>query len=180
MIETGRLILREWRDEDVAPFHAICSDPKVMAYLGPLMSLEETAALVSRCHDDQVRDGHCFWALERREDARLIGWCGLIRGSEGPVDGKPELGWRLASDFWGQGYASESARAARDWAFENLPDDSVWAITSVGNTASRAVMERIGMAHRPECNFDHPKVPPGDPLVPHVAYSLDRTDWLAA
>lgn len=180
MIETGRLILREWRDEDIAPFHAICSDPRVMAYLGPLMSFVETAALVSRCRDDQARDGHCFWALERREDARLIGWCGVIRGSAGPVASKPELGWRLASDCWGQGYASESARAARDWAFANVVDEAVWAITSVGNVASRKVMERIGMTHRPELDFDHPKVPVGNPLVRHVAYSLDRKDWLAA
>lgn len=180
MIETGRLILREWRDEDIAPFHAICSDPVVMATLGPPMSLEQTAALVSRCHDDQARDGHCFWALERREDARLIGWCGLIRGSVGPVAGKPELGWRLASDCWGHGYATEAAQAARDWAFANLPDDAVWAITTVGNAGSRAVMRRIGMTHRPELDFDHPRIPEGDPLRRHVAYSLDRKDWLAA
>mgnify|MGYP001390940754 CR=1 FL=1 len=180
MIETGRLILREWRDEDIAPFHAICSDPQVMATLGPLMSYEDTAALISRCHDDQARDGHCLWALERREDARLIGLCGLIRGTAGPVTGKPELGWRLASDCWGHGYASEAARGAADWAFANLTDEAVWAITNVDNVRSRAVMERLGMHYRPDLDFDHPKIPVGHPLRPHVAYSLERQEWLAA
>ena len=113
MIETGRLILREWRGEDAAAFQAINSDPLVMATLGPLMTYDQTAAVVSRCQADQARDGHCFWALERRENSRLIGWCGLIRGTAGPVTGKPELGWRLASDCWGHGYASEAARGAK-------------------------------------------------------------------
>lgn len=180
MVGTERLILREWRSDDVAPFHAICSDPAVMATLGPVMSFEETAALVARCQADQARDGHCFWALERREDARLIGWCGLIRGSVGPVAGKAELGWRLASDCWGQGYAIEAARGTVNWAFANLVYEALWAITNVANARSRMVMERLGMSHRPELDFDHPKVPPGDPLLRHVAYSLPREEWLAA
>jgi len=180
MIETGRLILREWRTEDIAPFHAICSDPQVMATLGQLMTFDETAARLARCQAEQAEHGHCFWALERREDARLIGWCGLIRGTAGPVEGKPELGWRLASDCWGHGYASEAARGATGWAFANLADDAVWAITTVGNARSRAVMARLGMHHRADLNFDHPKIPIGHPLRPHVAYSLERQEWLAA
>jgi RimJ/RimL family protein N-acetyltransferase len=117
MIETERLLLRAWRDTDVTPFHAICSDPQVMATLGPLMTFEQTAAMVQRLQDLQARDGHCFWAVERRNDTRLIGWCGLIRGNAGPVEGKAEIGWRLASDCWGKGYASEAARASLAWAF---------------------------------------------------------------
>ena len=178
MIETGRLTLREWRAEDLAPFHAICSDPAVMATLGPLMTYDETAALVSRCHADQARDGHCFWALERREDARLIGWCGVIRGTDGPMEGKAEIGWRLAHDCWGHGYATEAARASVDWAFANLADDAVWAITSAGNRASQAVMARLGMRRHIELDFDHPKLPLGDPLRPHVTFSLERAAWL--
>ena len=174
MIDTARLILREWSDADIAPFHAICRDPQVMATLGPLMTLDETAARIARCRAEQAEHGHCFWALERREDARLIGWCGIIRGSAGPVNGKAELGWRLASDCWAHGYASEAAHGAILWGFAHLPDDALWAITTVGNTRSRAVMERLGMTHRADLDFDHPQVPPGDPLHPHVAYALDR------
>lgn len=173
-LETDRLVLRAWRDEDIAPFHRICSDSEVMATLGPPLSRDETAALVARMQGLQGEFGHCFWALERRADARLIGWCGVIRGSVGPVEGKPEIGWRLARDTWGQGFASEAARASIAWAFANLADGAVWAITSVGNVRSRAVMERLGMQYRADLNFDHPRVPHGDPLVPHVTYMLGR------
>lgn len=175
MIETGRLVMRSWRDDDVAPFQAICSDPAVMATLGPPLDMAQTAALVDRMREMEHEHGHCFWALERRADAQLIGWCGVIRGSAGPVDGKAELGWRLARDCWGAGYASEAARGARDWTFANLPDDDIWAITWRGNDRSRAVMERLGMRHRPELDFDHPKIVADDPLRPHVAYSMARS-----
>jgi RimJ/RimL family protein N-acetyltransferase len=175
-----RLILRSWREEDLASFHAICSDPLVMATLGPLMDREETRALIERAQAREDQHGHTFWALERLEDARLIGWCGVIRGSAGPVEGKAEIGWRLASDCWGNGYASEAARASLDWLFANLPDDAAWAITNTGNLRSRAVMERLGMAHRPALDFDHPMLAPDDPLLRHVTYALERSNWILA
>ena len=177
MIETERLVLRAWEARDIAPFQVICSDPVVMAQLGPPMSLEQIAARISQMQTMQAELGHCFWALERREDARLIGWCGVIRGTVGPVEGQPEIGWRLASDCWGQGYASEAARATVGWCFANLPDDTAWAITTPANTNSRAVMQRLGMRERPELCFDHPQVAQGDPLRPHVTYSLERSAW---
>ncbi|MDE2562919.1 MAG: GNAT family N-acetyltransferase [Sphingomonadales bacterium] len=179
-LETLRLALRSWRADDVMAFHAICSDPKVMATLGPVMSLEQTEALVGRAQALEAEHGHTFWALERREDVRLIGWCGVIRGNTGPVDGKAEIGWRLASDCWGNGYASEAARATVDWAFAHLPDDALHAITSVENTRSRAVMERLGMRYLPERDFGHPRIDPADPLYRHVTYRLGREEWREA
>jgi len=177
MIETQRLLMRPWRDDDVVPFQAICSDPAVMATLGPPLDSEQTAALIERMRGIDAAHGHCFWALERRDDARLIGWCGAIRGSVGPVADKPEIGWRLASDCWGRGYATEAAKAAVAWVFDNLADEAVWAITWRGNVRSRAVMERLGMQHAETCDFDHPRLTEGDPLRPHVAYLLDRASW---
>ena len=179
-LESERLVLRSWREEDLAPFHAICADRQVMATLGPVLDRAQTAALIERLRALEALDGHTFWALERREDARFIGLCGVIRGTEGPVTGKAEIGWRLASDCWGHGYASEAARAAVDWLFANLEDDAAWAITHTGNTRSRAVMERLGMHYHPDRDFPHPKLAAGDPLRPHVVYSLERSDWLAA
>ena len=180
MIDTDRLVMRAWRDADVVPFQAICSDPRVMATLGSPLDLAATEALVDRMRGLEAEHGHCFWALERRQDARLIGWCGLIRGHAGPVANKAEIGWRLASDCWGAGYASEAARGAIAWGFTNLPDDAIWAITSHGNDRSRAVMERLGMHHHADLDFDHPKLAQGDPLRPHVAYSLSRLAWETA
>lgn len=174
-IDTERLRMRSWRDEDIAPFQQICSDREVMATLGPPLDMEETAALVGRIRMIEAEHGHTFWALERRSDARLIGWCGVIRGNAGPVAGKAELGWRLARDAWGAGYASEAARGAADWAAAHLVDDDLWAITWEGNMRSRAVMERLGMTHRAALDFDHPKLAVGDPLRRHVTYSIART-----
>ena len=179
MIATERLVLRSWREEDVDPFYAINSDPEVMATLGPVMSRDEVAATIERMQSIEAEQGHCFWALERREDARLIGWCGAISGSVGPIVGQLEIGWRLARDAWGQGYVTEAAHATLDWLYANCSDDTVWAITSVGNTRSRAVMERLGMTYRPELDFAHPKLAEDDPLRPHVTYALTRAAWVA-
>jgi RimJ/RimL family protein N-acetyltransferase len=178
-LETPRLTLRSWRAADVDPFHAICSDPVVMETLGPLMSRDEVAALVERMQRLQVELGHCFWAMERNDDAQLIGWCGIIRGGEGmPIDGKPEIGWRMTPAAWGKGYVTEAATAITTWAFDNLPDDTVWAITSATNQRSRAVMERLGMHHLPDLDFDHPKVAADSPLLRHVTYRIERGEWM--
>lgn len=178
-IETERLILRSWQDDDVHAFHAICSDPVVMATLGPVMSLEQTAALIARMRNLQDTLGHCFWALERKQDSALIGWCGVIRGAEGtPIAGKIEAGWRMTPSAWGKGYVTEAGFAALDWAFGTLDDDAVWAITNVGNRASRSVMERLGMAHHPDLDFAHPNVPADSPLLPHVTYCIERRQWV--
>ncbi len=176
-LETERLTLRSWQAQDLDPFHAICSDPMVMATLGPVMSRNETSDLIGRVEAAEQEHGHTFWALERREDARLIGWCGVIRGRDGPVEDKAEVGWRLASDCWGFGYASEAARASVEWLFANLPDDTAWAITHSGNQRSRAVMERLGMRYHPDLDFDHPRLAQDDRLRPHVTYSMSRGAW---
>jgi len=180
MIESERLVMRPWRDEDVAPFQRICSDPEVMATLGPPLDLDAAAARIEWMREHEAEHGHCFWALERREDARLIGWCGVIRGDMEPVANKMEIGWRLARDCWGAGFASEAARGAAAWSFANLPDDEIRAITWQGNVRSRAVMERLGMRYRADLDFDHPKLAEGDRLRPHVTYSLSRSTWKTA
>ena len=174
-LETERLLLRAWRAADLDPFAAICADPQVMATLGPVMSRAAAAALIARVTASEAQDGHTFWALERREDAALIGWCGVIRGSVGPVAGQAEIGWRLARAAWGNGYATEAAQAALDWLFAHVPGAAAWAITHTGNHRSRAVMERLGMTYHPELDFDHPALAAPDPLRPHVAYSLSPT-----
>ena len=177
-LETPRLVMRSWREADLEPFHAVCSDPEVMATLGPVMDRDQVAALIGRVAAIEAQHGHTFWALVRREDEQLLGWCGVIRGTVGPIVGKAEFGWRLARQAWGQGYVTEAARAAIDWLFANRDDAAAYAITSTGNLRSRAVMERLGMAYLPGEDFDHPKLAPGDPLLRHVTYRVARRDWL--
>ena len=176
-LETERLVLRSWRAKDVTAFHAVNSDPEVMATLGPVMNLSEVASLIERMQGIEAEHGHCFWAMERREDARLIGWCGAIVGSAGPVVGKREIGWRMARDCWGLGLVSEAARSTVEWLFSNRADESLWAITTVENSRSRAVMERLGMRYCPDLDFDHPKLAADDPLLRHVTYQLPRSAW---
>lgn len=179
MIETERLILRGWRADDLDPFHAICSDSRVMATLGPLMTRAETEALIRRCEDRRAETGHCFWAVERKSDAALIGWCGVIVGNpELPIAGEIEIGWRIAADDWGKGYAREAAQATLDWVWATLDVDHVVAITSVGNVRSRGLMERLGMTYLPDGDFDHPNVPPESPLVRHVTYRIERPNMV--
>ncbi|MEP2236295.1 MAG: GNAT family N-acetyltransferase [Alteripontixanthobacter sp.] len=173
-LETERLVLRDWRgEEDVDDFHRLGSDERVMATLGPLMTRQGSAALVADLQARSLDFGHTFWALERKSDSRVIGFCGLVRGHIAPIAGELEIGWRLAHDCWGKGYASEAAQAAIGWAFANRPGEAVIAITSQNNMRSRALMERLGMHHISSRDFEHPSLMPGDPLRAHVLYRKD-------
>jgi RimJ/RimL family protein N-acetyltransferase len=177
-IETERLILREWREEDSGPFHVMSNDPLVMATLGPVMSREESDALIGRLVERQADDGYTFWAIERTEDQAFLGFCGIVSGAWfTPVEGKPEIGWRLAHHAWGQGYAREAALACLAWGFTHLADDAIWAITSSNNTRSWGLMERLGMTRHDDLDFDHPNVPDDSPLKQHVTYGIRRDQW---
>lgn len=172
-LETERLILRDWREEDVDDFHKLGEDERVMQFLGGVFTRKRTAALIADLQNRAARWGCTFWAVERQDDRRVIGFTGCVRGTIPQIAGDLEIGWRLASDCWGHGYATEAAQASVEWARRNCPDRMLVAITSVGNRASRALMERLGMAYNPARDFDHPKVPEGDPLRPHVLYEME-------
>ncbi len=181
-LETERLILRDWQDSDSEPFADMCADPDVMATLGPVMTQEESDALIERIKDRQHQYGHTFWAIENRSDGGFIGWCGIIRGSVGPIIDKAEIGWRIAHRYWGQGYAREAAQASLDWGFTHLadakaPNDRIWAITSSGNNRSWGLMERLGMTRHHDLDFMHPNVAPDSNLNPHITYSIGKYTW---
>lgn len=172
-IVTERLILRGWRDADVDPFHAMSSDPRVMATLGPLMTPEQAAELIRLVEARRTKTGYTFWAVERRSDGLFLGWCGVKPGPEGtPIAGEIEIGWRIAADHWGQGYAREAARASLDWVWANLDVDSVAAITTPGNARSWGLMERLGMIRAVEDDFDHPAA--AENLRHHITYRIAR------
>ena len=136
--------------------------------------MDYTVDLIADLQNRSRRNGgFTYWAIERKTDLRVIGCCGLDRGHEGTIFGELEIGWRLARDCWGEGYAREAALACLDWAIDRLPDRRVVAVTSRINTRSRRLMERIGMTHRPELDYEYEGIDVGDPLRPHVAYAKE-------
>lgn len=175
MIETERLRLRPWEKRDRAAYHAIKSDPRVMATLGPLQTRTESDATLDRLIVRGAQDGYTFWAMERRADRVLLGYCGLLLATDDfPITGEVEIGWGLGSEYWGQGYAREAAQAALAWGWANIAGDRFVAITTPGNLRSWGLMERLGMTRVPGGDFDHPRLAEGDPLRRHLTYRIDR------
>jgi len=168
-INTERLILRDWRDDDLRPWAAINADPEVREHLGPVWDEERSAASIEHYRDAHRRNGFGFWAVELRETGELIGHAGLDPVEpEVPFTGV-EIGWRLARSAWGSGYASEAARAALDFGFTTIGLDEIVAITLEGNLRSQAVMRRVGMTHAPDLDFVHRETPDGEPFA-HVVF----------
>jgi RimJ/RimL family protein N-acetyltransferase len=173
---TERLLLRQWRPEDRDPFAAMNADPRVMEHFPSLMSREESDASVDRIEKHFQDHGWGLWAVEVPGIAPFAGFIGLnIPRYEAHFTPCVEIGWRLAVDYWGQGYATEGARAALAFGFEELDLAEIVSYTVPGNLRSRRVMEKLGMKHDPGEDFDHPRVPAGHPLCRHVLYRLRRT-----
>lgn len=173
MIVTDRLVLRRWTDADRPAFAAINGDSRVHDWLGGPISAEASDALIDRINAGIDLQGFGLWAAERRTDGRLAGMIGLSRVAAGdlPVGPCVEIGWRLHPDVWGQGLASEGARAALDWGFGPGALTEILAFTAETNLASQAVMRRIGMAPDPARDFDHPRLAPDHPLRRHVVWT---------
>ena len=126
-------------------------------------------------HGGYHAQGLGFWAVEHRADRTLIGFCGLKPGGEDtPIAGSLEIGWMIAVPYWRQGYALEAMQATIDWAWRHRDDDAIVAITARRNVKSRGLMERLGMEHVPEFDFEHPLFTIGDPLRSTVTYRISR------
>ncbi|MEO5868141.1 MAG: GNAT family N-acetyltransferase [Sphingomonas sp.] len=171
MIETERLLLRTWRDDDLAPFHAMSQDAEVMRHLGPPATWVQTLAARERQDTCQRTHGFSFWAIERKGDGAFVGFCGLKPGAP-PIEREIEIGWRLRRDVWGQGLALEAARASLAWGWRSLDAPAIVAITVPANTPSWGLMERLGMTRSEGDDFDHPGVPDGSPLKRHILYRI--------
>jgi RimJ/RimL family protein N-acetyltransferase len=179
-LQTERLLLREWRDEDREPFARMNADPLVAEFLRGRLTRDESDALVDRIMSRWAEDGLGLWAVERREDGAFLGFTGLaLHRFEAPFMPAIEVGWRLAVDAWGHGYATEAARASLAFGFEERGLEEIVSFTVPANVRSRAVMERLGMTRDPDGDFDHPNLPPDSPLRRHVLYRLSRADWEA-
>ena len=172
---TPRLRLREWRDSDLAPFAAMNADPQVMRYFPETLDRAASDALVERIRVQFDNHGFGPWAVEIPGVTAFAGFVGLMVPTfEAHFTPCVEIGWRLACEVWGRGYATEAAQAALDYAFTVLKTDEVVAMTVPANQPSRAVMERLGMTRDPADDFDHPRVPEGHKLRRHVLYRKRR------
>jgi len=175
MIETPRLILRRWRDSDLPLFAEQNADPLVMRFLNGVLTREESDAYVRRAEQHFSERGFCKWAVEAPGVASFVGSVGLTRVPfEASFTPAVEVAWRLHRSYWGQGYATEAARAAIEDEFRRVGLTEVVALTALGNAASMRVMLRLGMTRTIE--FDHPNLPDGSPLRRHVLYRLSRSD----
>lgn len=178
VMTTPRLVLRPWRDDDLAPFAALNADPRVMEFLPKPLDRAESDARAGRIRNDFDRQGFGLWAVEVPGSAPFIGFVGLaIPTFEAPFTPSTEIGWRLASEHWGHGYATEAAREVLRFAFETLVLPEVVSFTVPANKRSWRVMERLGMTRAAGEDFDHPRLAEGDPLRRHVLYRLSRTGW---
>ena len=173
MLESSRLILRPWRESDKRPFAVLNADPDVMRHFPRPLTSAESDALADQIIERITRQGWGFWAVERKLDGRFMGFTGLHSPEGIPFSPCMEVGWRLARPFWGYGYATEAARLALDVAFNQLGEHSVVAFTALSNTRSQAVMHRLGMVR--EAEFEHPALPEGHRLRPHVLFRLVAT-----
>jgi RimJ/RimL family protein N-acetyltransferase len=195
-LRTERLLLRRFRDEDRAPFAALNADPRVMEHFVTPLDRAASDAFVDRIEQRRDEHGYSLWAVEVVDEAapgagrsigvapgagrfigvapgagRFIGYVGLWDATfDAPFTPTVEVGWRLAADAWGRGYATEAAIASVDDGFARVGLPEIVSFTAVDNDRSRAVMERIGLVRDPDGDFDHPSVPEGHPVRPHVLY----------
>jgi len=172
-IRTERLLLRGWRAEDRAPFAEIGADAEAMRHYPSILTRAESDACMERYEREWAREGFGKWAVEIPGVAAFAGSVGLATLSfEASFTPCVEIGWRLAREHWGRGYATEAARAAIEDGFTRARLDEIVAFTVPANTRSIRVMERLGMKFAGE--FDHPVIAAGHPLRRHVLYRLDR------
>ena len=174
-MKTARLVLRRWRSEDRAPFAAMNADQRVMEHFPEPLSREESDRLAARIEGHFEEHGFGPWAVEIPGVTPFAGFCGLsVPQFHARFTPCVEIGWRLAAEHWGRGYATEGARAALGFGFDTLGLREVVSFTTAGNLRSRRVMERLGMRHDPADDFDHPNLPDGHPLRRHVLYRVTR------
>ena len=175
-LRTERLLLRQWQPDDLEPFAALNADPETMRYFPAPIQREESDAFAERIRRQIESEGWGLWAVEAVGIAPFIGFVGLARPSfEAHFTPAVEVGWRLARDHWGRGYATEAARASLAYGFDELGLVEIVSFTSLLNEPSWRVMERLGMSHDSADDFEHPRLPEGHPLRLHVLYRLPRT-----
>jgi ribosomal-protein-alanine N-acetyltransferase len=175
-LDTERLRIRPWREADVEPWIALCADARVMEFFPAVHEREQAIATATWMRDRLERDGFGWWIIDVKAGPAFAGVVALqMVPFEAHFTPALEVGWRLACDHWGRGYATEAARAAIAHAFDELAQTEVVAMTATINIRSQRVMQRLGMTHDPLDDFDHPRIASGHRLERHVLYRARRT-----
>ncbi len=178
-LETERLLLRRWRLSDTVPFAEINADPEVMHHFPRTLNADETKSFIAAAESHFAREGFGLWAVELRQTAQFIGFVGLsIPRFETHFTPCVEVGWRLASAHWGNGYAPEGAMEVLRDAFVRIKLQEVVSFTASSNKKSIRVMEKIGM--RRSGVFGHPLVDKDHALFEHVLYKISATDFVTS
>jgi RimJ/RimL family protein N-acetyltransferase len=172
VIRTERLLLRAWRDDDLDAFAALNVDPAVMEHFPSRLDRAQSDAVVARIRAHFEREGFGLWAVEVVGGAPFIGFTGLLRPTF--MLSEVEVGWRLAREAWGAGYATEAARAVVDHAFDALGLPALVSMTTPANVRSQRVMEKVGFVRDERADFEHPNIPIGSPVRPHWLFRLSR------
>ncbi|MDM1500894.1 GNAT family N-acetyltransferase [Myroides marinus] len=170
-IETDRLIIRQYKDSDLAAFIAMNQDEQVMEFFLKKLTPEESTEAYNRIKNKIDQNGYGFFAVEEKSSGSFIGFVGLLDITF-DVDFAPgvEIGWRMLPQFWGKGYATEAATACLAFGRETLGLDKIYSFTTTSNLRSANVMQKIGMKYVK--NFNHPLVPANHPLLEHVLYEI--------
>ena len=172
--ETPRLLLRQWQASDYAPFAALNADAQAMEHFPARLSPAESDAMAARLQTLIAERGWGLWEVERKDTGAFIGFVGLHQApADLPFAPCVEVGWRLSVPHWGQGFASEAARAALRVGFDELGLQEIVALTALGNWRSRTVMQRLGMQE--SGMFEHPRIPVGSHLRTHCLYRLKNS-----
>ena len=180
-IETERLYLRQWQASDFATFADMNADPEVMQYFPKLLTSKVSDIIVNKCQQLIADNGWGLWAVSLKDDEEssgdFIGFVG-VNDTHADMSFAPavEIAWRLSKEHWGQGYATEAARASLNFAFTELGLEEVVSFTAVINKRSQLIMQRIGMTDTQD-NFYHPALKSTHPLAEHVLYKISRQQW---
>ena len=177
IVETDRLIMRPWRDDDRPALAAICGDAEVRRFYPKVLTAEETSAQIDGVIAATARNGFHFAAAELKSTGKLIGFIGLgviLDRLRDVIPGRPrvEIGWQLDKAVWGHGLAPEGARAWLDYGWNTLKLEEIVAFTAAINLPSQRVMEKIGMSREASDDFDHPALAPDHRVLKHVLYRI--------
>lgn len=175
IISTERLGLRRWIDSDADPLIGLNRNPDVMEFFPKPLTPEETRNMIKRIALSFEQHGYGLFAVEKRSTQEFLGFTGFARPTfETYFTPCVEIGWRLKKEAWGNGYATEAALACLDYGFQTLHFDRILSFTSVLNTRSEKLMQRIGLTKIGQ--FDHPNIDPAHALCRHVVYGLERPE----